>query len=68
MISALLMSAAGVIIGIPIVLYGFIRLDERPGPATWLILFLGLAIIAAPVAAAVVLHQEETGQNRYVGR
>ncbi|MGU3661017.1 hypothetical protein [Methylobacterium fujisawaense] len=68
MIVALLLSAGGVIVGMPLVLYGFIRLDERPGRSSWLILLLGLIIVAAPVTAAVVLHQEESGAGRYVGR
>lgn len=68
MILALLLTAAGVIVGMPIVLYGFIRLDERPGWVSWFLLFMGLAIVVAPVTAAVILHQEGTGQNRYVGR
>ena len=68
MILALLLSAAGVIVGMPLVLYGFIRLDERPGWVSWFLLFMGLAIVVAPVTAAVILHQEEAGQDRYVGR
>jgi len=68
MIVALLLCAGGVIVGVPIVLYGFIRLDERPGRSSWLILLVGLIIIAAPVTTALVLHQEESGNGRYIGR
>lgn len=68
MILALLLTAAGVIFGMPIVLYGFIRLDERPGWLSWLLLLIGLTIVVAPVTLAVVLHQEESGHDRYVGR
>ncbi|GEP01790.1 hypothetical protein [Methylobacterium haplocladii] len=68
MTTALLLSALGVIVGMPIVLYGTVRLDERPGRSSWLIVLFGLSLVIAPVAAAVVLHQEATGNDRYVGR
>lgn len=68
MILALLSSAAGVIIGMPILLYGFIRLDEQPGRASWLLVLVGLACVVSPATAAIVLHQEEAGHDRYVGR
>ncbi len=60
--------AAGVIVGLPIVLFGFMRVDERPGWLSWLILLAGLAITFGPATSAAIAHYVEPVKGRYEGR
>ncbi|SFU46467.1 hypothetical protein SAMN02799631_00761 [Methylobacterium sp. 174MFSha1.1] len=60
--------AVGVIIGLPIVLFGFMRLDERPGWLSWTILLAGLAITFGPATSAAITHYVEPVSGRYDGR
>lgn len=68
MIEALILSAVGVIIGVPIVLYGLMRADEGAGRANWIVVVVGLVVLVAPIAAALVIHNESAGGGRYYGR
>ena len=65
---ALCILAAGVVIGIPIVLYGVMRIEEEGRRPGWIFVAIGLAAIAGPMTAAVVLHQDAAGTGRYTGR
>lgn len=60
--------AVGVIVGLPIALYGFMRLDEQPGRLSWLILGFGLLVTLGPVASAAISQYERAGTGRYAGR
>jgi hypothetical protein len=65
---SLIGAAVGVVVGLPIALFGFMRLDERPGKASWAILICGLLITLGPTAAAAILHYQTSDTGRYQGR
>ncbi len=66
--SYLILAAVGVIVGVPVALFGFMRLDERPGRLSWIILAVGLLIVLGPTSFAAVAHYRATGTGRYEGR
>jgi hypothetical protein len=60
--------AIGVIVGLPIALFGFMRLDERPGWLSWTILLVGAVITLGPATNAAISHALQVGTGRYEGR
>lgn len=68
MTTALLVLAGGLIVGMPLILFGVMRLDERGGWTGWAVLVLGLCVLFGPIAVAVTAHQDTAGQGRYSGR
>ncbi|MFE1601546.1 hypothetical protein [Methylobacterium sp. ID0610] len=59
--------ALGVIVGLPIALFGFMRLEERPGRLSWAIFAVGVAITLGPATVTALSHYQQSGSGRYVG-
>ena len=66
MVIELAFAAIGVIVGLPVALFGFMRLEEQPSRLSAIILVLGLLITFGPAFVASFLHyQAATGTERY---
>ncbi len=62
----LVLAACGVMIGLPIALFGFMRLDEQPGRMSLTLLIIGLLITFGPIVNASIAHYTATsGTGRY---
>ncbi|MFC6791491.1 hypothetical protein ACFQE0_18860 [Methylobacterium komagatae] len=59
----LTLAAVGVLIGLPIALFGFMRLDENPGKVSVAILIIGLLITFGPIANASIAHYLATSHD-----
>jgi hypothetical protein len=59
----LTLAAVGVLVGLPIALFGFMRLDEQPGKLSVAILLLGLLITLGPIVNASVAHYLATSHD-----
>ncbi|MFH6781394.1 MULTISPECIES: hypothetical protein [Methylobacterium] len=68
MIYQLVAVAVGVVVGLPIALFGFMRIDERPGWLSWTILLVGVVATLGPATSAAISHALQAGTGRYEGR
>jgi len=59
----LTLAAIGVLVGLPIALFGFMRLDEQPGKLSVALLLLGLIITFGPIVNASVVHYLATSNT-----
>lgn len=59
----LIFAAVGVLTGLPIALFGFMRLDEQPGKISVAILLIGLLVTFGPIVNASVAHYLATSDN-----
>lgn len=64
---ALCVLALGVIVGVPICLYGFMRIEEADRRRGLVILLIGIAMLVGPTVWATILHQQTSGTGRYDG-
>lgn len=67
MVFELILVALGVIIGLPIMLFGVMRLDEAKGPMGAVVLILGLLLTFAPAVMASITHYRATGDGERYG-
>lgn len=66
MMIELAFAAIGVIVGLPIALFGLMRIEEKPNRLSAAILVLGLLIAFGPAVFASISHyQAATGRERY---
>lgn len=66
MVVELVLVIVGMIVGLPIALFGFMRQDEQPGRLSVALLAAGLLIALGPTVFASVAHYRATsGHDRY---
>jgi hypothetical protein len=67
MVYELILVALGVIIGLPLALFGVMRLDEERGRLGAIVLILGLLITFGPTVVASITHYRATGGGERYG-
>ena len=67
MVFELILVALGVIVGLPLMLFGVMRLDEARGRLGAVALILGLLITFGPTVVASITHYRATGGGERYG-